>query len=75
MTALEEEIDQLKADNKELMSRVAAIEEIVADNNGGGGGGGKKSTSTSAWYDNNGIIANMIKPIMLLAAITGFIFA
>jgi hypothetical protein len=36
-TALEEEIAQLQTDSKELMSRVAAMEESVADNNGTGG--------------------------------------
>ena len=74
MTTLEEEVAQLKFDNKELMSRVASIEESVATGGDGGGGGGDgdgsdpTSTSTSAWYDNNGIIENMIKPIMLLTA-------
>ncbi|OEU18054.1 hypothetical protein FRACYDRAFT_268856 [Fragilariopsis cylindrus CCMP1102] len=70
MTTLEEEVAQLKFDNNELMSRVASIEESVAAGGGGGGGGGSDPTSipTSAWYDNNGIIENMIKPIMLLTA-------
>ena len=69
MTTLEEEVAQLKFDDKELMSRVASIEESVATDGGGGGGDPTStSTSTSAWYDNNGIIENMIKPIMLLTA-------
>jgi hypothetical protein len=79
-STLEEEVAQLKVDNKELMSRVASIEESIAADDGGGGCGGRDLTSTSpsasasasAWYDNS-IIENMIKPIMLLTAVAGLI--
>jgi hypothetical protein len=78
--------------NKELLSRVASIEESLAANNnggsgsgvggvgvgvgvdvdgGGGDGGGGETTSTSNPVF--GLIDNMIKPIVILAAITGFI--
>jgi hypothetical protein len=61
-----EEAAQLQANNKELMSRVASIEQSVATDNGGGGDA--TSTSNSVWYD------NMIKSMTILAAIAGLIF-
>jgi hypothetical protein len=73
MTTLEE-VSQLCVHNKELMSRVASIEENIAAGGGLSGDGDGEATSTSIstseWYDNC-IIDTMIKPIMILTAISG----
>jgi hypothetical protein len=68
MIKLEEEVAQLQADNEELMSRIASIEESIAASGGGDG----DPTSTSLWYD-NGMIEKIIEPIMILTAVAGFI--
>jgi hypothetical protein len=66
---LQEDNKELQADNKVMMSRLAAVEEALAAT--GGGGGDPMSTSSSVWYDNSSVIDNMIKPTMILAAIAG----
>jgi hypothetical protein len=72
MTTIEEEVAQLQVNNKELMSRVASIEQSVVANGGSDGVDPTCMSSTSAWY-NDGIIVNMIEPIMLFTAAAGFI--
>jgi hypothetical protein len=71
VSQLKEDNKELQVDNKEMMSRLAAVEEALAATGGGGGGGDPMSTSSSMWYDYSSSIDNMIEPIMILAAIAG----
>lgn len=76
MTALEETVTQLQADNKELMSRNATIEEILtAHDNGSGSSSSDDGTASFPLiacykHDTTDIV---VKSIMTAAIITGLV--
>ena len=80
VTKLEESVAQLQADNKELMSRIAAIEESLTANGSGSGSGdrdGGDATSTSSspfmnWYEHD-TADIVVKSIMTIAIIIGLV--
>ena len=74
MTKLEESVAQLQADNKKLMSHLAAIEEsLTAHGNGiGSGDDGTSSSPFMAWYKHD-TTAIVVKSIMTVAIIVGLV--
>ena len=77
VTTLEENVAQLQADNKELLSRIAAIEGSLTANGSGSGDDGKATETSSlspvtAWYkhDTTDIV---VKSIMTVAIIIGLV--
>ena len=77
VTTLEENVAQLQADNKELLSRIAAIEGSLTANGSGSGDDGKATETSSlspvtAWYkhDTTDIV---VKSIMTVAIIVGLV--
>ena len=74
MTNLEETVAQLQANNKELMSRMAAIEGSLTAN-GSGDDGEAPATSASpfmAWYE-HATLDVVVKSIMTVAVIIGLV--
>ena len=74
LVASEEEVAQLRADNKELMSRMAAIEGSLTAN-GSGDGGDPTSTASipsMAWYE-HATMDVVVKSIMTIAVIIGVV--
>jgi len=74
VTALEESVAQLRADNKELMSRMAVMEGILTAN-GSGDGGDPTSTASipfMAWYE-HATMGSVVKSIMTVAVIIGLV--
>ena len=63
--ALEETVAQLQADNKELLSRIAAIEGSLTANGSG-------SSGVMAWYEHTTVDAVM-KSVMTVAIIIGLV--
>ena len=74
MTKLEESVAQLQADNRKLMSRLAAIEEsLTAHGNGiGSGDGGTSSSPFMAWYKHD-TTTIVLKSIMTVSIIIGLV--
>ena len=76
VTKLEEEVAQLQADNKELLSRIAAIEgSLTASGSDSSDDGDTTSTSSSlftAWYEHDTTSMDiLIKAIAIFAVIIG----
>ena len=77
VTALEENVAQLKADNKELMSRIVAIEESLTANGSGSGDDGEATATSSsspfmASYEHD-TMNIMMKSCMTVAVIIGLV--
>jgi hypothetical protein len=78
LTTLEENVAQLQADNKELLSRIAVIEGSLTANgsNSSGNDGEAPATSSSspfmAWYE-HATMDIVMKSIMTVAVIIGLI--
>ena len=75
VTKLKESIAQLQADNKQLMSRLAAIEEsLTAHGNGiGSGDDGTSSSPFMAWYKHDTTNIVVVKAIVTIAIIIGLV--
>ena len=76
---LEDSVAQLQADNKELMSRIATIEESLTANGSGSSGDGDGGDATStlassfmAWYEHDTMVS-VAKSIMSIAVIIGLV--
>ena len=81
MTDLEETVAQLQANNKELLSRIVAIEgSISASGSGSGDDGDPTSTSSSflfmAWYkhDTMDIVMKSIKTVAIIIGLVAIDF-
>ena len=72
MNKLEECVAQLQADNKELLPRIAAIEESLTANGIGSGEDGTSSSPFMAWYKHD-TKAIVVKSIMTVAIIIGLV--
>ena len=78
VTKLEENVFQLEADNKELLFRIAAIEESLTANGSGSSGDDGEVTATSssspfmAWYE-PATMDVIMKSIMTVAVIIGLV--
>ena len=74
MTDLEETVAQLQADNKELLSRIVAIEGSLTANGNGSGSvdDGTSSSPFMAWYKHD-TTAIVVKSIMTVAIIVGLV--
>ena len=74
MTKLEEEVAQLQADNKELMSHIATIEgRLTPQGSDSGNGGTPTSTSSSsimAWRKHDAM-GGVVKSIMTVFVMIG----
>ena len=78
VTTLEENVAQLQADNKELLSRIVAIEGSLTANGSGSSGDDGEAPATSAspfmaWYEHATMDVAM-KSIMTIAVIIGFVY-
>ena len=75
MTKLEESVAQLQADNKKLMSHLAAIEEkLTAHGNGiGSGDDGTSSSPFMVWYKHDTTNIVVVKAIVTIAIIIGLV--
>ena len=77
VTDLEETVAQLQADNKELMSRIVAIEESLTANGSGSGDDGEAAATSSsspfiASYEHD-TMNSMMKSYMTVAVIIGLV--
>jgi hypothetical protein len=72
VTDLEKSVSQLQANNKELMSRIAAIEESLTANGSGSGEDGTSSSPFMAWYKHD-TTAIVVESIMTVAIIIGLV--
>ena len=72
VTDLEETVAQLQADNKELLSRIVAIEGSLPAN-GSGSGAGTSSSPFMAWYKHDTTDIVGVKASMIVAIIMGLV--
>ena len=71
VTALEETVAQLQVDNKELLSRLVAIEGSLTANGSGSGDDGTSSSPSMVWYKHDTTDIVVVKAIMTVAIIIG----
>ena len=74
VTDLEETVAQLQADNKELLSRIVAIEgSLPANDSGSSGDDGTSSSPFMAWYKHDTTDIVGVKASMIVAIIMGLV--
>ena len=73
VTDLEETVAQLQADNKELLSRLVAIEGSLTANGSSSGDDGTSSSPFMAWYKHDTTDIVGVKASMIVAIIMGLV--